>query len=332
LAQEVERLGAQRIMLIAGDSRRNLAERVTADIDVQVTYRNVVMHVPVEVARDARSVAQEHSVDLLVCVGGGSTTGLAKAIALETGLPSIAIPTTYSGSEGTNVWGLTEAGRKTTGVNDSVLPKTVVYDAELTMSLPADLSVASGLNGMAHCIDSMWGPRANPINQALATEGISALTTGLPAIVQDAHDLGGREQLLYGAYLSAVAFTSAGSGLHHKICHVLGGTFDLPHAQTHATVLPYVLAFNGDAAPDASARIAQALGADDALDGLQQLRQQLDAPTKLSDFGLTLNDIAQAVELTLSAVPANNPRQVTPENLTALLEAALVGDDPNILR
>ncbi|HEY4535688.1 MAG TPA: maleylacetate reductase [Enteractinococcus sp.] len=332
LAQEVERLGAQRVMLIAGSSRRDLAERVTADIVVQVTYRNVVMHVPVDVAQDARGVAEEHSVDLLVCAGGGSTTGLAKAIALETGLPIIAIPTTYSGSEGTNVWGLTEAGRKTTGVDDAVLPSAVIYDAELTMSLPVDLSVASGLNGMAHCIDSMWGPRANPINQALATEGIRALAAGLPAIVQDAHDLGGREQLLYGAYLSAVAFTSAGSGLHHKICHVLGGTFDLPHAQTHATVLPYVLAFNMDAAPEARARIARALGADDALEGLLQLRKQLNAPTRLSDYGLTRGDIAQAVELTLPAVPANNPRAVTPENLTALFEAALVGDDPNSLR
>src|SRR5699024_100687 len=183
--------------------------------------------------------------------------------------------------------GLTEAGRKTTGVNDAVLPSAVIYDAELTMSLPVDLSVASGLNGMAHCIDSMWGPRANPINQALATEGIQALAAGLPAIVQDAHDLGGREQLLYGAYLSAVAFTSAGSGLHHKICHVLGGTFDLPHAQTHATVLPYVLAFNMEAAPEARDRIARALGADDALDGLQQLRKELNAPSRLSDYCLT---------------------------------------------
>src|SRR5699024_5716550 len=162
-------------------------------------------------------------------------------------------------------------------------------------------------------------------------EGIRALAAGLPAI-QDAHDLGGREQLLYGAYLSAVAFTSAGSGLHHKICHVLGGTFDLPHAQTHATVLPYVLAFNMDAAPDARARVARALGADEALAGRQQLRQRLNARTRLSDYGLTRDDIAQAVQLTLPAVPANNPRAVTPETLTALLEAALVGDDPNSLR
>lgn len=332
LAQEVERLGAKRVMLIAGASGQKLAERMTTDIDVHVNYSNVVMHVPIEVAQDARTVARESSIDLLVCVGGGSTTGLAKAIALETGLPIIAVPTTYSGSEGTNVWGLTESARKTTGVDAAILPTTVIYDAELTMGLPVDLSVASGLNGMAHCIDSMWGPRANPINQAMAAEGISALATGLSAIAGDAHDLAGREQLLYGAYLSAVAFTSAGSGLHHKICHVLGGTFDLPHAQTHATVLPYVLAFNMDAAPDASDRIARAMGADDALVGLQQLRTQLDAPRKLADYGFTQDGIAEAVEIILPAVPDNNPRTVTTKNLTALLQAALTGDDPSILR
>ena len=331
LAQEVQRLNAQRIMLIASASKQELAQRVAAEINIAVNYDNVVMHVPIEVARDARQVARENSVDLLVCVGGGSTTGLAKAIALETQLPIIAVPTTYSGSEATNVWGLTEAARKTTGVDDVVLPTTVIYDADLTMSLPVELSVASGLNGMAHCIDSMWGPRANPINRTLAAEGISALASGLPAIVQDSQDVAGREQVLYGAYLSAVAFASAGSGLHHKICHVLGGTYDLPHAQTHATVLAYVLAFNMDAAPDARDRIARALGAEDALEGFQQLRTQLDAPAKLADYGFTVANIAEAVEITLPAVPANNPRPVTTENLTALLQAALVGDDPTVL-
>lgn len=332
LAEEVERLGAKRIMLIAGEFEQELAKSVTAEIDVAVNYSNVVMHVPIEVAQDARKVAREHSVDLLVCVGGGSTTGLAKAIALETHLPIVAVPTTYAGSEATNVWGLTEAARKTTGVDNMVLPTTVIYDAQLTMSLPVELSVASGLNGMAHCIDSMWGPRANPINQAMAGEGIAALSTGLPAIVEDSKDLAGREQLLYGAYLSAVAFASAGSGLHHKICHVLGGTYDLPHAQTHATVLAYVLAFNMDAAPAARDRIAKALGADDALDGFQQLRTQLNAPVKLADYGFKQDNIAEAVEITLPAVPANNPRPVTTENLTALLSAALVGDEPSLLR
>lgn len=228
--------------------------------------------------------------------------------------------------------GLTEAARKITGVDDAVLPVSVIYDAELTMSLPVELSVASGLNGMAHCIDSLWGPRVDPINQALAVEGIRALASGLPAIAADPQDTAGREKLLYGAYLSAVAFASAGSGMHHKICHVLGGTFNLPHAQTHATVLAYVLAFNMDAAPEAAEKIAAAFGSADALAGLQELRAKLDAPKRLADYGFTEDGIADAVKIALPAIPENNPRTVTKENLTELLRAALHGQDPQTLR
>jgi maleylacetate reductase len=331
LAAEVARLGAQRVMVIASDRETPFARTVTAGIDVALWHHDVVMHVPVETAEKARAAAAGHGIDLLVCVGGGSTTGLAKAIALTSRLPIIAVPTTYAGSEGTNVWGLTEASRKTTGVDDAVLPVTVIYDAALTLSLPVNMSVASGLNGMAHCIDSMWAPRANPINAALGAEGIRALSHGLPLIAANPSGAEGREQALYGAYLSAVAFASAGSGLHHKICHVLGGTFNLPHAQTHATVLPYVLAFNAPAAPDAEARIAAAFGTAHALTGLQDLRKSLDAPTALADYGFTADGITEAISVILPAVPASNPRPVTAENLTRLLQAALTGEDPGVL-
>ncbi|MDZ4351773.1 MAG: maleylacetate reductase [Arthrobacter sp.] len=331
LAAEAARLGAQRVMVIASDFETPMARDVAADIEVALWHHDVVMHVPIETAEKARAAAAEHSIDLLVCVGGGSTTGLAKAVAKTARLPIIAVPTTYAGSEATNVWGLTEAARKTTGVDDAVLPVTVIYDAALTLSLPVPMSVASGLNGMAHCIDSMWAPRADPINAALGAEGIRALSQGLPLIAADPSGTEGREQALYGAYLSAVAFSSAGSGLHHKICHVLGGTFNLPHAQTHATVLPYVLAFNASAAPDAEARIAAAFGTADALTGLQELRKRLDAPKALADYGFTADGIAEAVDVVLPAVPASNPRPVTTENLTRLLQAALTGEDPRVL-
>ena len=289
------------------------------------------MHVPVETADKARQVAANNDIDLLVSIGGGSTTGLAKAVALTTGIPIVAVPTTYAGSEATNVWGLTEAKRKTTGVDNKVLPESVIYDSQLMISLPVEMSVASGLNGMAHCVDSLWAPKANPINAALAGEGIRALNKGLPKIVANPEDIDGRDEALYGAYLSAVSFASAGSGLHHKICHVLGGTFDLPHAQTHATVLPYVLAFNSAEAPDAEERMAAAFGSATALEGLQNLRQQASAPQKLSDYGFTAEGIPEAVEIILERVPANNPRGVTAENLTALLSAALNGDDPAVV-
>lgn len=315
-------------MVIASARERAEAQRITSGINVAVMHDDVAPHVPVDKAEKARKTAAWNDVDLLVSVGGGSAIGLAKAIALTTGLPIIAVPTTYAGSEATNVWGLTEASRKTTGIDDRVLPVTVIYDADLTLSLPKDLSIASGLNALAHSIDSMWAPRTDPINQALATEAMRALSNGLPAVSRNPYDPTGREQALYGAYLSAVAFASAGSGMHHKICHVLGGRWNLPHAQTHAVVLPYVLAFNAPAAKGAASRIATALGADDALEGLSAFTRKLDAPTALKDFGLVRENIAEAVQLILPIIPASNPHPVTEQNLTALLTAAQAGSPP----
>ncbi|SFM52259.1 Alcohol dehydrogenase, class IV [Streptomyces sp. cf124] len=328
---EVERLGASRVMVIAAAAEAELARTVTAGLPVVVRWDEVVMHVPVEVAERARAAAAVHQVDLLLSVGGGSTTGLAKAIALSSGLPIVTVPTTYAGSEATNVWGLTERARKTTGVDARVLPRAVVYDAALTVSLPVPMSVASGLNALAHCVDAMWGPRVDPIDQALAGEGIRALAAGLPAVVTDPAGLPGREQTLYGTYLSAVAFSSAGSGLHHKICHVLGGMYDLPHAQTHAVVLPHVLAFNAPAAAEVEKRIAAAFCAGSAIDGLERLRRDVDAPKALRDYGLKETEVDDAVQAVLDVVPDGNPRPVTAEDIRCLLRGAWRGADPRLM-
>ncbi|MGH3278211.1 MAG: maleylacetate reductase [Trebonia sp.] len=333
LTREIGNLGATRIMLIAAKAEMHLAATIAEGIGVALRHDDVVMHVPVDVAERAREAAAANQVDALVSVGGGSTTGLAKAVALTTGLPIVAVPTTYAGSEATPVWGLTEGAKKTTGVDRKVLPKVIIYDAALTMSLPVEMSVASGLNALAHCVDSMWAPNADPINAAFAAEGIRSLADGLPKVVADPADLDGREHALYAAYLSAAAFASAGSGLHHKICHVLGGKYNLPHAQTHATVLPYVLALNGPAAPDAERRIAVALasagfGAGSALAGLVALKRELNAPHALADYGFAEDSIEQAVAAILPSVPPSNPRPVTAEDLRALLRAAASGADP----
>lgn len=328
IAAEVDRLGAKRVMVIAAPAEAELADLVTSGLPTVLRHDEVVMHVPVEVAERARAAAVAHDVDAVVSVGGGSTTGLAKAVALTTRLPIVAVPTTYAGSEATAVWGLTEAGRKTTGVDPVVLPGAVVYDASLLRSLPIELSIASGLNALAHCVDSLWAPSADPINAVFATEGARALNDGLPLVVKDPAGLAGIELALYGAYLAAKAFSSAGSGLHHKICHVLGGRFDLPHAQTHATVLPYVLAFNAPNAPGAAARLANAFDSPTALAGLQDLRRTLGAPGALRDIGLNEGDIPAAVEDVLAVVSATNPTRVTAENLTALLQAAWAGKEP----
>ncbi len=328
VADEVARAGGTRVMAVVSGSAGAAADAVLSGLPVVVRHTEVVMHVPVEVAERARAVAAEHRADVVVSIGGGSATGLAKAVALTTGLPVVAVPTTYAGSEATAVWGLTEGGRKTTGTDARVLPRSVVYDASLLVPLPVELSVASGLNALAHCADAMWGPQVDPIDRALALEGVRALAAGLPQVVDDPTGIEGRELTLYGAYLAAVAFASAGSGLHHKVCHVLGGMFDLPHAQTHAVVLPHVLALNAPAVPEVEQRLASAFGAGTATGGLRDLRERIGAPRALRDLGLRESDLPAAVRAILPVVPASNPAPVDDAVLEALLRAAWEGAEP----
>lgn len=326
LTAEIARLGSRTPLVLAGDRHRELI--ASAGLDGATIHNRIVEHVPIDVADEARALASASRADLLIAVGGGSATGLAKAVALTSGLPVIAVPTTFAGSEATDVWGLTENGRKRTGSDSRVLPATVIYDAALFAGLPIGLAVASGLNAVAHCIDAMWGPRADPINAALAMEGLRALRSGLPGVLSAGPDA--TELALYGSYLAAVAFASAGAGLHHKICHVLGGAFSLPHAATHAIVLPYVLAFNAPYAPAAAAHIATALDDGDASDGLDRLRTGLGAPSALRELGLQETDLSAAAELILAEVPPSNPRPVDVACLTRLLGAAWSGSDPRL--
>jgi maleylacetate reductase len=328
LKQEVERRAATNIMVIASKREMVRAENVLDRVDVSIVHDDVVQHVPFHNAQRARRTAVDNDIDFVVSIGGGSATGLAKAVALTTGLPIVAVPTTYAGSEATDVWGITQGGKKTTGVDRRALPATVIYDAQLTLTMPPELSISSGLNALAHCVDSLWAPHADPINAAMATEGIRALSQGLPAVAATPDDLRGREHTLYGAHLAAVAFASAGSGMHHKICHALGGRFNLPHAQMHAVMLPYVLAFNATTVPAVAERIANALGSDNAVEGLSALHTSLGAPKALSDYGLAESDLDEAAQLILPLIPASNPRPVTPENLTRLLRSAWAGDAP----
>ncbi|MBY4111617.1 iron-containing alcohol dehydrogenase [Rhodococcus fascians] len=338
VVDEVLELGAGRAMLIASHREAALSTPVaealrSARVDV-VLHEEVEMHVPIAVADRARAVAEAAKVDVVLTVGGGSTTGVGKAVVMAgsptAGRPLISVPTTYAGSEATNVWGLTspgpDGGVKRTGVDHRVLPTAIVYDATLLVSLPGELAVASGLNALAHAVDSMWGPRTDPIDQALAQEGIRALAAGLVTLHADGSSLDGVERTLYGAYLAAVSFASAGSGMHHKICHVLGGMFNLPHAQTHAIVLPHVLAFNAPNAPAAERRIADAFGSATATEGLHSLRTELQAPTALKDFGMPHAGIDKAVDAIVAAIPKNNPTPIDAGSVAALVEAAWQGD------
>lgn len=327
LSVELDRLGAARTLLVTTGSSEPLARRLVegfADRVVAV-FTSVRPHVPAPVAEAARDLAASVHADSLLCVGGGSTTGTAKAVALESGLPIVAVPTTYAGSEVTPVWGVTRGSRKTTGTDLRVLPRAVIYDPELTVTVPADFSVASGLNAMAHCVETFWAPGRNPVSALAAEEGIQALATGLPAVVADPSDITARSDLLYGAYLAGSAFAVAGSGLHHKICHVLGGAYDLPHALTHAIVLPHVLAYNAPAVPEAASRIGRALGGEDAVGALSALAARLGIPPGLRDLGMREEQVDEAAALLEGAVPTDNPRPVDLAGLREIIFAAWAG-------
>jgi len=323
----IEGLGATRVLLIGDAFARELADAIAARTPVVERIHEIVQHVPAENARAATALARSAGIDALVTIGGGSATGLAKIVARDTGLPIVAVPTTFAGSEATNVWGVTEDERKTTGSDDRVLPRVVVYDATLTAGMPARLATSSALNAVAHAIDGFWAPRADPINRALGTEGLRALVPGLRAVHADPGSLAAREQTLYGAYLAAVAFASAGSGMHHKICHALGGTYGLPHAETHSVVIGYVLAFNAPYAPDAAERVASALGdGRSPAAGLQALRHEIGSPASLRSLGLREEDVGAAADVILPAIPPSNPRPVSRADLEGLLRAAWAGD------
>lgn len=328
LGVELERIGADRVLAVVGPTLGHLADDVLEPLGDRVVGRftDVAEHVPLDVAERARAAAAGADADALVSIGGGSSTGTAKAIALTSGLPILAVPTTYAGSEVTPVWGLTTEGRKTTGIDQRVLPRVVIYDPDLTAGLPVRFAAASALNAVAHCVDSLWAPRHSPVSDLFAGAGLTTLARGLDAIHTEGRTTErSRYDLLYGAYLAGTAFASAGSGLHHKICHVLGGAFDLPHAMTHAIVLPHVLRFNADAAPGAVGVVARALGGDDAVAALQALVATVGGSGGLGELGMPRDRIPEVAERVFESAPPDNPATVTPEAMRRLLDAAWAG-------
>jgi maleylacetate reductase len=329
LPAELDRLGARRALLLATPEQAASAAQVAASLGERVAgvYDKAAMHVPLEIAEDARRVARERGADCCVTVGGGSTTGLGKAIALTSSLPILAVPTTYAGSEMTPIYGLTEGGAKKTGRDPRVLPRTVIYDPALTVSLPPALSAASGMNAVAHCVEALYAQDGNPVIALIAEEGIRALGAALPAVMRSPADLEARAEALYGAWLAGIALGSAGMALHHKLCHVLGGTFNLPHAETHSIVLPHAARYNRDAAPEAMARIARALGASDAPAALYDLEARLGIALALKDIGMPEDGIERAARIA-SENPYPNPRPVQYDGVRELLRAAYRGQRP----
>lgn len=329
LPDEVDRFGATRVMAIAGQPERALLDRVTALLGDRVATRwdEVRQHVPSDLAERAAAHARTHGVDLIVTIGGGSTTGLGKAIVLRHEVPIVAVPTTYAGSEMTHIWGQTTDGRKTTGRAAAVLPKTVVYDPELTLTLPQHVSGASGMNAMAHCVEAVYAPGASPITTSFSLLAIESLAKGLPGVVAAPDDMEARSAAQFGAFLSGMVLATAGISIHHHVCHVLGGMFDLPHAELHTVVLPQAVAAVAAAVPEAVAQIATALGTDDAATGLYDLTTSMDLPTALSAIGMGEDQVEQAVPRCVEAT-ADDVLPLDSGGARRLLTSAVKGERP----
>jgi maleylacetate reductase len=328
VGEEASRLGS-RLLLVTG---RRVHQSVTDGLDafVGTVVHHVddpVMHVPASLADAVVEVADRTRADVVVSVGGGSATGLAKAVAKERRLPVVAVPTTYAGSEVTSIWGLTREGRKVTGRDPSVLPRTVIYDPLLTLGMPSELTAASGLNAMAHAVEALYAPDPSPLALLGAEDSIRLLAEALPVLRERPDDLARRTDALRGAWQAGWALNTATMGVHHRICHVLGGRFDLPHAQTHAQLLPYAVAFNAAAAPAAMARVAAAMAVGDPAPALYELRRALGLPGSLLELGFPPDQVTSVAEEVAASAPVN-PRPVTVDGVRQVLDAAVAGEPP----
>jgi maleylacetate reductase len=326
LGEEVDRLGGRRVLAIAGKRAIDgLLERLGPR--VAASFTDVQQHVPVEAAARAAAAAAEADADCLVAMGGGSATGMAKAVALERQAPIVAVATTYAGSEVTPIYGLTGPEGKRTGRDLRVLPKVVVYDPALTTGLPPEVTGPSGMNALAHCVEATYAPGANPVTSLLAEEGARALARGLPVAVSDPANLAARSDALLGAWLAGAALAAAGVGIHHQLCHLLGGAYRLPHAELHAVVLPHAVAFVAPAARPQLARLAGALEVEEVAGGIWDLGRRLGTPASLAELGLPETELDRAATQAVARV-VQAPRRAGVSELRALLGAAWQGRRP----
>jgi maleylacetate reductase len=329
LPEEVERLGLKRVLVLATPPQADDAKKLSALLGTSSVgvYSRATMHTPVDVTEDAMKVVAEKKVDGLIAVGGGSTTGLAKAIALRANLPQIVAPTTYAGSEMTPILGETKDGQKVTQSSPKILPEVVIYDVDLTLTLPVGMSGTSGMNAIAHAVEALYAKERNPVVSLMALEAIRALARSLPLIHDDPSDREARADALYGAWLCGICLGSVGMALHHKLCHTLGGSFDLPHAETHTVVLPHALAYNAPSIPDVMEKLRDVLGHQDPAVALFELAGRIGAPRSLRDIGMPEQGVEVATERAL-ANPYWNPQPLERDGIHALIARAYAGDSP----
>ena len=326
LLGEIEKLGAAHVLVVCTPGRASDATVLAARLGPRSAGVLAIAreHVPVETVAWGKSEVLRAGADVILAFGGGSSIGLAKALARENGLTVriVSVPTTYSGSEMTPIFGITEAGEKRTGRDERARPALVVYDPRLTLGLPRDVTVTSLWNAMAHAVEALWAKDPDRATLLAAEEALRLLGSSLAHLSVIIDDERAREEALEGAYLAGTVFADAGGGLHHKLCHVLGGTFGLAHAATHATLLPHVVRFHAMAAPRAMAAIARALGVIDPVRGLERLALTTDAPRSLEALGMPRDGIGKAADAVLAHPPAHCPRTLDRRGLSAMLERA----------
>ena len=324
-AAEIERLGGKRALVLTTPPQEAQGRKLGAALGSLFAgiFPGATMHTPVDVTEQAIAAMRACEADCVVALGGGSTTGLGKALALRTGVNQLCIPTTYAGSEMTPILGETKEGLKTTVRNTAVLPEAVIYDVDLTLTLPPQLAATSGINAIAHAAEALYARDGNPVITLMAEEGVRALAHALPVIAAKPDD----REALYGAWLCAVCLGTVGMSLHHKLCHTLGGTFDLPHAETHTIILPHALAYNAPAAPDAMKRIARAIGTGDAAAGLYDLARKLNTKLALRDIGMPESGIDKAADLAVTNAYWN-PRPLERDAIRDLIARAFAGEPP----
>ncbi|MBR0756761.1 maleylacetate reductase [Bradyrhizobium jicamae] len=329
LPDELDKLGIKRALVLA--TRRQQAE--LGDIAALTGGRmaglfdGAIVHTPVAVTEQAMQVVRDLKPDGVVAIGAGAAVGLGKAIALRTDLPQLVMPSSYAGSEMTPVLGETVDGVKTTQSSPKILPETVIYDVNLTLSMPTRFSAISGLNAIAHAAEALYARDGNPITALMAEEAIAKLASALPEVMARPCDVDVRSDALYGAWLCGVCLGTVGMALHHKLCHTVGALFDLPHAETHAVLLPHTIAYNTSAAREALGRAARALRSPGAADGLFELSAKLGAPRSLAEIGMPEDGIDKAAALAVKN-PYWNPRPVEQDAIRALLTRAWSGARP----
>ncbi|MDG3579749.1 maleylacetate reductase [Rhizobium sp. YJ-22] len=324
----VETLGRRRVLVLSSPHQAGDAEALSQRLGALSAgvFTDATMHTPVEVSERAVARADALQADCVVSLGGGSTTGLGKAMALRTDIAQIVVPTTYAGSEVTPILGQTENGVKTTLRSPKVLPEVVIYDPDLTLGLPVGMSVTSGLNAIAHAAEGLYAPDRNPITTMMAIEGMRALRQALPAIVGNPGDATAREKALYGAWLCGTVLGQITMSLHHKLCHTLGGSFDTPHAETHSIMLAHTIGFNAEAVPEAMAPVGEIFGGTPG-QALYDFAQSIGAPMALKDFGLSEADLDRAADIATKN-PYWNPRSVERASIRSLLQNAWAGHRP----